>query len=410
MLNFHRLIQSRRGRSALAALALAFFHCAPAVAGGISTNPGYQQFMEDGGDWLLPLQQPDGSFPWTSDTPGSIFINVQAPIGFGLISAWQATGRTDFRDAAIEVADYLIANQAQFPDTNPIFRSYDAYFLVRLSTLTGVPTYAAHVQTFLWDRLQAGTYGPSGDWDIVDYVASEIARRGGSAATGEVVAAWDLALISVAANEAGISAFDNALMAGVRQALEDAPDDNYVLGESGYDVLGLAGGVWAAGVTGQSAVPAAGPWSGVGDNLGLANALVEYQSGGGSFLQSSSALASPIDPEDTVTQTTAFALLALQQLDTLQFLAELQDALDGLIFFQRPGGQIIYYHPDVDLSTVSMLGDVLTHAYALQAFAEIQGTPNPALPVPVPVLGWPALLLLMALLALVGWRGLRTAA
>lgn len=401
-MNHRTLIHSPRGRLFVAA-ALVFSLCfgAPVSAGVVSTNPAYVQFMEDGGDWLLPLQQPDGSFPWTSTVPGSIFINVQAPIGFGLLSASQATGRADFLDAAIDVADYLIANQAQFTGGDPVFRSYDAYFLVRLSTVSGVSTYADHVQTFLWDRLQAGTYGPSGDWDIVDYVASEIARRGGQAPVGEVVAAWDLALIAVAADEAGIGAFDNALMAGIRQALEDAPDDNFVLGSSGYDVLGLTGGVWAGGLTGQSAVPAAGQWSGASGNLDLAQILLSYQSDQGAFLQSSQALANPIDVENTVSQHTAFAMLALQAFGGQQFAPELRDALDALIAFQMASGKISYYHPDVDLSTVSTNGDVLTHAYALQAFAEIQDAVTPGQSIPVPVMSPAALALLVVLMALV---------
>jgi len=404
-MNSQRLFDALRvWMLAPAALVVTLCFSAPAMAGNVSTDPEFLQFMEDGGDWLLPLQQPDGSFPWTSTDPGSIFINVQAPIGFGLLSAWQATGRVDFRDAAIDVADYLIANQAEFTGGNPVFRSYDAYFLVRLSTVTGTSTYADHVQTFFWDRLQAGTYGPDGDWDIADYVAAEIARRGDRPSTGEVVAAWDLALVTVAANEAGLNQFNNALMAGVRQALEDAPDDSFSLGDAGFDVLGLTGGIWAAGITGQSAVPAAGFWAGVTDNQGLAEALLDLQSQEGGFLQSTLALEDPIDPENTVSQQTAFAMLGLQALGGMQFAGELQIALESLFRFQMPDGQISYFHPDVDLSTVSTAGDVLSHGYALQAFAEIQGEVPPRPAVTVPLLGWPGLLFLAALLALVGGR------
>jgi len=387
-----------------AALVITLCGSAPVLAGDVSTDPEFLQFMEDGGDWLLPLQQPDGSFPWTSTDPGSIFVNVQAPIGFGLLSAWQATGREDFRDAAIDVADYLIANQAEFPGGNPVFRSYDAYFLVRLSNATGIATYADHVQMFFWDRLQAGTYGPDGDWDIADFVAAEIARRGGQPAVGEVVAAWDLALVAVAASEAGLNQFNNALMAGVRQALEDAPDESFALGDAGFDVLGLAGAVWAAGITGQSAAPADGLWAGVTDNQGLAEALLDFQSQEGAFLQSSLALSDPIDPENTVSQNTAFAMLGLQALDGIQFAGELQAALESLITFQMPDGQISYFHPDVDLSTVSTAGDVLSHGYALQAFSEIQGEVSPRPAVNVPLLGWPGLIFLALLLGLAGGR------
>lgn len=393
-------VQGRCGVLFLLMLALCWSSLS--LAGGPSTDPAYQQFMEDGGDWLLPQQHPDGSFPWTSSDPGSVYINVQAPIGLALVSAWEVTGRSDFLDAAVEVGDYLLANQAQFLSGQPIFRSYDAYFLERLAAATGDTTYSNHMQTYFWDRIEAGIYGPSDDWDIVDYVASEIARRGSQAATREVVAAWDLALVAVAANESGNTQFNNELMDGVRLALETSPDINYTLGSSGYDVLGLTGAVWAGAVTGQSAAPSAGLWAGTTNNQELAGALLDYQAAEGGFLQSSLALSNPIDPEQTVSQTTAFALLALAELGGSQYFDELNAALDSLIFFQMGSGQINYYHPNVDLGTVTTDGDVLTHAYALQAFSEIQGIPQPA--ISVPVLGLPGLLILALAL---GWLGLR---
>lgn len=386
----------RAAFTGLTVLLLSAFWCTAALGGGPSTDPDYQAFMEDGGDWLLPLQQPDGSFPWTSDEPGSIFINVQAPIGQALIAAWEVTDRADFLDAAVDVGDYLLANQAEFPDGNPVFRSYDAYFLVRLAAATGDTTYSDHLQDFFWDRIEAGTYGPDADWGITDYVAAEIDRRGNSSATREVVAAWDLALVAVAADESGISQFDDELMDGVRLALETSPDIDYELGSSGYDVLGLTGAVWAGAITGQSAVPDAGEWAGLADNQALANALLDYQAAQGGFLQSTLALTDPIDPEETVTQTTAFALLGLAELGGSQYFNQLTAALDSLIFFQMADGKVNYFHPDVDLTTVDTRGDVLTHAYALQAFADVQGVPEPFA---IPVLGLPGLVILVLAVA-----------
>lgn len=398
---------SLRGATTLcAALFLGLLLATAALAQGPSTDPDYQQFMEDGGDWLLPLQQPDGSFPWTSDDPGSIFINVQAPIGQALIAAWQVTDRADFLDAAVDVGDYLLANQAEFPDGNPVFRSYDAYFLTRLADATGDSTYSDHLQNFFWDRIEAGTYGPDADWDIVDYVAAEIDRRGDNPATREVVAAWDLALVAVAADESGIDQFDDELMDGVRLALETSPDIDYELGSSGYDVLGLTGAVWAGAITGQSAVPSDGLWAGLADNQALANALLGYQAAPGSFLQSTLANSDPIDPEQTVSQTTAFALLGLAELGGSQYFDELTAALESMILFQESDGRILYYHPDVDLSTVPSSGDVLEHAYALQAFADVQGVSEPF---SIPALGFPGLLILALSLTWLAARS-RTAA
>lgn len=368
-----------------------------------NATPGFEPFMQAAGEWLLAQQRPDGSFPNSAgDPPTLTFASVQSPSGLGMLSSWVATDDADFLDAAVAAGDFLLGGGFRlFPiTTRPEIRTFDPLFFVRLSAATGNPAYADFIQDNFWTPLAAGTYGPNGDWGIAEYVAAEINRR---TTVGRAAAAWDLSLIAAAAEEAGVTGFRAGLAAGAREALGFAPDPDYVLGSRGFDLLGLAGAVWIGALTGESVTPTAGPWAGLSLN-GLASALIAHQAPGGSFLQSSDALSNPIDVGQTTSQTTSFALLALDALDSTVYLDQITRGLNSLINeFQTPGGRISYFHPDADLGTA---GDTkpfpYVHAYVLFSVNETDPDPEPD-PVPVPIFGlWGLALLLMTMLSL-GW-------
>lgn len=369
----------------------------------------FEDFIEAGGDWLLDRQLPGGGFPFSEGSP-TYFPSVQAPSGLAMLAAYQVTDRTDFRDAALVAADRLLADIDLFGSGDPRVRSFDPLFFVRLSDATGDTQYADFIADNFWDRLAAGTYGPDGDWDMTDYVASELVRRGAQA-SGPIVAAWDLALVTVAANEAGVTQFNAELMAGIRQALESATDDpaDYVLGVRGFDVLGLASAVWAAAVTGLPAVPDSGAWSGLADNTAMADLLLSFQgSGPGSadfaFLQSSAAGNSPVDPLDTVSQQTVYAIQALQAFDVSAYGAAADAALSSLFRFQEADGLINYFHPEFVPDPTLDKPTVLSHAYAL--LTQPSDIPPPRPTVAVNTLSPWALVLLMLMMASLGWVGL----
>jgi hypothetical protein len=159
---------------------------APAVAQDV------EAFMQASGEWIEARQRPDGSFPLSEGDP-DFFASIQSPAALGVLGAWVATGEQNFLDSAVAAGDFLINNFDEFPDNQPRIRTFDPLFFIRLSDATGDPQYANFIQTNFWDRLASGTYGPTGDWDINDYVASELARR---ASAGEAIAAWDLSLIA----------------------------------------------------------------------------------------------------------------------------------------------------------------------------------------------------------------------
>ncbi len=372
--------RSSRMLSSLPAIALSG---ALAILSAPVIAQDFDAFMQASGEFIEARQRPDGSFPLSEGDPASLFFaSVQSPSALGVLGAWVATEDPVFLASAVAAGDYLIANFDSFPTTEPRIRAFDPLFFIRLSDATGDPQYADFIQDNFWDPLAAGTYGPTGDWDIDDYVASELARRAGQPSVGEVVAAWDLALIAVAANEAGIGAFNSALAAGAAIALESAPDASYSLGSTGFDILGLAGAVWLAAATGESVTPASGVWAGL-STAALAAALIDHQSTDGGFLQSTLAFTSPVDPVATVSQVTSFAVLALQTLNETGYAPQITAGLDELVnTFQEPSGRINFYHPLVDLSTVDDPKPFLyLSGYALYAVQDSRGHEPPSFPV-----------------------------
>ena len=369
---------------------------APAVAQDVDG------FLQASGEWIEARQRPDGSFPLSEGDPTTLFFaSVQSPAALGVLGAWVATEDQDFLDSAVAAGDYLIANFDQFPTTAPRIRTFDPLFFIRLSDATGDSQYADFIQTNFWDPLTAGTYGPTGDWDISGYVASELARR----AAQPVLAAWDLSLIAAAANEAGITTFNSALAAGAAMALESAPDPTYSLGSTGFDILGLSGAVWMAGITGESVTPASGIWAGLSTSA-LAQRLIDHQSGDGGFLQSTQAFTSPVDPVETVSQVTSFAVLALQSLSETGYFLQITAGLNELVnTFQEPSGRINYYHPLVDLGAVDDPKPfVYLSGYALYA---VQDSRDPETPFQrVSTLSPWGLGLLILLMASLSWAAL----
>lgn len=368
----------------------------------VAQPAGFQPFMQSSGEWLLNQQRPDGSFPNSvGDPPTLAFASVQAPSGLGMLSSWFATEDPDFLASAIAAGDYLINNFDLFPTSEPRIRTFDPLFFVRLSAVTGDSAYADFIQDNFWTPLANGTYGPDGDWGIAEYAASEIARRAGA---GSAAAAWDLAMIAVAAEEAGVTTFRAGLAAGAATALESAADGVYILGERGFDILGLAGAVWVGALTGESVTPASGLWAGLSLS-DLADALIDHQAIAGGFLQSSVAFSAPVDVTETVSQTTAFAVLALDALDANTYSATINSGLESLInTFQTPSGRISFFHPDADLSTVDDPKPFpYMHAYVLYSVNE---SSDPRESVAVPIFGaWGLGLLLMMMLSL-GWVAL----
>jgi len=323
-------------------------------------------FLTNAGNWLLTQQQPSGGFPLT---PGEISTppNVQAPIIAGLLRAWRRTLNPAFLDAAEQAGLYLRDNQRRFTSGNNSrrFTGADAFIFGELSRALGDPQLREIAETEFWDLLEAGTYGPDGDWGIAEFIQAEFDRR----ANIEELVAWDLGWAVVAAFEAERDALVDDLLAGVTTSLETNSD----LGGAVFDLIGLSGAVWAGARTGLAIDPQTGLFADADSTVDLAFELLQFQDPdtGGFFFNTTLAMM-PDDPTALDTQVTAFALLALDLLDREGFSAEITAAGQFLVGQQEPSGQILLF-PGADPQGTGL---VETHAESMAGYATASLRPD----------------------------------
>jgi len=319
---------------------------------------GWAESTVDASDWLLSQQLPSGGFPWTAG--GSETTNTQGPSGNGLLAAAGHTGMLIYLDAALATGDYLVPVYTRYyGDGDPRFATYDPLFLEMLSLGTSDSTYSGFVQTYFWDYLAAGTYGESNDMDALDFGMSVVTLR---ASQGIVeLSPWDIAGTAVGAQMAGEPGAAAALMQGILAGLEATT----VAG--GYDVVGLAGAVWASGITGIDLDPTAGVYAAAASTADLAAILATMTLTGndGAWLYDSTL--DPTDVANADTQTTAFALLAFQAFDSASYAGQIGRGVAFIRSLQHTDGQFLAYPtaaPDtagsVEVNAESLLAIALT--------------------------------------------------
>ncbi|PKL95126.1 MAG: hypothetical protein CVV18_06675, partial [Gammaproteobacteria bacterium HGW-Gammaproteobacteria-8] len=333
--------------------------------GWAGTTPGSQRgtidptLLPDGAAWLLTQQQASGAFPFTAgqlSTPP----RVQSPIIVGLLRAWRRVPDPSYLAAAVNAGDWLVINQERFTTGNNSrrFTGADAMMWQELSRATGDPQYRQIVDAEFWAALNAGTYGPDGDWGIAEFIQSQFDRR----VNFPEVVAWDLAWATIAAFEAGQTALLPPLIDGIVASLETNPE----LGGAVFDLVGLSGAVWAAARTGAELDPQSGLFAAADTTADLAQELLQYQDpvSGGFYFNTTLAMM-PDDPTATDSQVTAFAMLALDLLDRQTHQTALQAAAGFLDAQQQPDGQILPFPG----SSPTGEGTVEIHAEAMAAFA-----------------------------------------
>ncbi|MBN1858954.1 right-handed parallel beta-helix repeat-containing protein, partial [Candidatus Bipolaricaulota bacterium] len=309
-------------------LVLAVLLCASSALGWAGES------TVDAADWLLSQQLSSGGFPWTPG--GSETTNTQGPSGNGLLAAAGHTGMVLYLDAALATGDYLVPVYTKYyADSDPRFSTYDPLFLEMLSQGTGDLTYSSFVQTYFWDYLAAGTYGESNDTDAVDFGLGVVTSRAGQGIVE--ISPWDIAGAAVGAQMAGEPAIAADLMQGVLAGLDATTT------AGGYDVIGLAGAVWASGITGIDLDPTAGIYAAANSTADLAAILATMTLAGnnGAWLYDSTA--DPTDASYADTQTTAFALLAFQAFDPVTYADQIGRGVAFIRSLQYTDGQFLAY-------------------------------------------------------------------
>ncbi|MGB9587778.1 MAG: choice-of-anchor U domain-containing protein, partial [Armatimonadota bacterium] len=334
---------------------------------GLMRSPGTAPHTEgiltsSAAEWLMSQRFANGSFPWT---PGDATAppNIQGPCGRGVLKAYQQTYNTSYLTAAIKTGDYLVPIYPRtFTDGDPRFATHDPLFLEELSSVTGDPKYSNFVQTYFWDKLKSGTYGESNNLDAAGFGDLVVDTRN---SWGQVeVSPWDLSATAIAAHVAGETSVRDALMSKILRGLNLTTTSN-----NNFDVIGLAGAIWASAVTGVNLDPTTGAYASANSTQDLITILLSAQrSSDGAFIWSRwNSACDSTDPANGDVQTTAFAIMALNAFNRNLYAANIARGYAFIKSQQQASGQFLEYPGALP----NAAGGVEVHAEALSALVAL---------------------------------------
>ena len=278
-----------------------------------------------GGERLIATQNGDGGWDWpvrdlnpkVSNAP-----NILAPTAMGLVQTYRVTGDPNCLEALKKAAGYLLkkAPLAITPE--------DGCLAVALDEVLGVTTYTEFVKKNLFDSLAKGTYDYLGIANINTerYVQIIRLQRAGDGVPN--LAAFDCGMGLYAAHLVG--ADTKPWIAATKAEI------NELSPEGVYDVLGLAGAVLGLASVGETVDPTAGAHKAAASLADLASILAGYQLSSGGFTWNALSMGEGVDNETG--QETAFALLALKEVDSSLYRDKITGAAAYLKTSQLPTG------------------------------------------------------------------------
>lgn len=290
-------------------------------------GPAWGDAFTAGGGRLVALQNNDGGWDWPlSDGNRNIGSahNIVAPVGMGLAQAYGMEAASSVQAALLKAGTYLLLKSPRqiVPE--------DGYFAAALDGILGGTKYTDHVKNNFFKPLATGTFPYWGEWTVrVDttwYLGNLRLMRIDQGLPN--LGAFDCGMGLHAAQAVGMDT--KPWIAATKAAL------NIVREGEVFDVLGLAGAVLGLASVGENFDPTRGAFSGASSLADLGKILAGYQLATGGFTWISSSMDNGAGNEGV--QETAFALLALAQLDSSQYLATITKAAEYLKKSQLPTG------------------------------------------------------------------------
>ncbi|MGB0133387.1 MBG domain-containing protein [Dokdonella sp.] len=345
------------------------FFTSMAIVATLAISVAHADTVSDSAaDWLVSQQiivgPTAGAFPWT---PGQAATsNTQGASALGLLRAWERSGNPVFLAAAAANGACQINDCVPgmiYGDGRHRFATHDPLFLEQLSIDTGDSQYAAFLDAEFWVRLSAGIYGESANLDAAGYANAVLSSRTGS--NIPELAAWDLSKTAIAAHLAGESVARDAFMQAILASL-NASDATHTT----YDVVGLTGAIWASAVTGIELDPTSGKWAAANSTAQLANFMLGWQAPGGGIVGSTAAVGGAIDT-NADSQTTSFAMQALDALNASAYATEIASGFSYITSLQEMTGEFLGYIGATPGSTGAIEG----HGETLEAYASITQRP-----------------------------------
>ncbi len=318
------------------------------VSGAIAVTP--MQAAKAGADYLLDQQikntgdiTQDGGWTWDNGTTAA--SNIAGPTAIGLVRYYNVAGGANYIAAAQAASDFI--SNTTYPNGEVRYSTSDPYFNWQLTLATGDNTYANRTKVEFFDTLAAGTYS-SGDYDTAGWIGAVQSARTG---TWQNLRPWEFSSIAVTADYYGNAGqadlFEQGILDGLNTQDDRTPDTVY------SDLLGIAGGLRGLALRGTTTFAAIDSENhsgidGISTLTDLADYMVSQQNLDGSWNRHSNV----VDPEDSDkrTQTTAYAILALEAADEAlgtnvyadeillgrNWLITMQDAVSGG-FYSSPG-------------------------------------------------------------------------
>ncbi|NOZ95023.1 MAG: terpene cyclase/mutase family protein [Acidobacteria bacterium] len=295
-----------------------------------------RQILVLGAEHIVAQQCGDGGFGWPHGDCSTTYHNITAPILMGVLTAYSYDRQAGFLTAARAGGGFEMA--WTWDNGEARFGTFSAYYLWRLSQVTGDPQYANHVASGFFDELEAGSYGPDNQ-DTAAYIASVVAGRAG---TWVNLVPWEFQTLVPVAAVLGHPGQSEAFIQGILDGL-DAMNNTDPDGVP-MDIDGIAGAVRGLALGGRTSfaaivAPLHGGINGIDSLEGLGSYLVSLQNADGSWNWHSNIPSPVLSDEDT--QTTAYAVMALKAADPLvaaDYSGAIEAGQDWLAAQQLPNG------------------------------------------------------------------------
>ncbi|MCL5028237.1 MAG: T9SS type A sorting domain-containing protein [Bacteroidetes bacterium] len=278
----------------------------------------------DGGERLVSMQNNDGGWGWP--LTGTSAFNTVGPIAMGLAQAYQQTGNSSYRSALVNAGNYLLTKSNNFSPS-------DGYLAAQLDKIFGGSTYKDFVLANFYNKLAAGTYNRNGAGTLYTTSSYILLIRNSRTGTSANMAAWDLGMGLVGASMCGASTSE--WIAGVEAEINELNPGTTDAGNY-YDVLGLAGALYGLAYVHVEFDPTAGAHASANNLNDLANILASYQINNGGFAWNANWVKQ--NDGDEAVQETAYAILALNEVNRSAFLTKIIGAADYLKSIQLPTG------------------------------------------------------------------------
>lgn len=259
--------------------------------------------------------------------PSSVNGNTFSPCGMALLYGYTSTGDPAHLNGAMEFGEFGLC----YAYSNGEYKlaTGTPFFMWFITDNIPIATqYAEHVETYYFQPLENGTYGPD-DYSTESYLQEIALQRSGDFINLRTFEMTDLLKASYLMGTP--DQFNQMACWDMQDAIDMLDETKY------YDISGAACGVFSLTFAGLDYDPQAGPWVSQSSMFEVMVELLQYQHPDGGFVWSSQ-LTPPYADIDQNMQDTVYATMAMKALDPWYFADEIAAAEAWILSMQLPNG------------------------------------------------------------------------